>query len=108
MKELVFSNICKSVIPPSKRLRNFNNSERFNLIKQILSSSIGFYASKKEKLKLFENFNLTIKPGEIVGLSGLKDSGQSILLGMLTQNIPLDSGSIEYSGSIASKLNTYE
>ena len=64
---------------------------------------------KKKKInhitnKVIDDISLTIRKGEVVGIIGCNGSGKSTLLSLLARIIEPDSGTIEWSGKVASIL----
>ncbi len=55
--------------------------------------------SHNKKLKLFENFNLKIEPGQKVGLVGQSGSGKSSLASLMMRFYDIDSGEILIDGT---------
>jgi ATP-binding cassette subfamily B protein len=56
------------------------------------------FTHEDNKEKLFDNFNLTIKPGEKVGLVGKSGSGKTSLISLLMRFSDVNSGSINIDG----------
>ncbi len=54
--------------------------------------------------KVLDNISLTIKKGEVIGIIGINGSGKSTLLSIISRIMEPDTGSIEFSGRIASIL----
>ncbi len=54
--------------------------------------------NKKEQAHLFKNLDLTIKPGERIGLVGPSGGGKSTLLKLILRFYDVDSGSIKIDG----------
>ncbi|WP_318615716.1 ABC transporter ATP-binding protein [Sporosarcina sp. YIM B06819] len=69
-------------------------------IKNLSISSFG--TKKKEDIKLVKNINLSIKPGEMLGLVGESGSGKSLtacaLLGLLPKSLKVTEGQIKFHG----------
>jgi ATP-binding cassette subfamily B protein len=55
-------------------------------------------SNKKEQAHLFKNLDLTIKPGERIGLVGPSGGGKSTLLKLILRFYDVDSGSIKIDG----------
>jgi ATP-binding cassette subfamily B protein len=107
-------------------MRNYNRlmgdahdmTEILNITPDVLDNSDDALAVKKggiefnkmtfthggAKETLFENFNLTIQPGERVGLVGHSGSGKTTLTRLLLRFSDLDSGSIDIDGQDISKV----
>ena len=53
---------------------------------------------------VFENLNLEVKKGEVLGVLGRNGSGKSTLLSMMAKILEPDSGTVEIDGKVASIL----
>ena len=60
--------------------------------------------NRREKRKVLEDINLTIKDGETVGLVGVNGSGKSTLLKLMTKIIYPNKGKITTNGKLTSLL----
>ncbi|HVW23455.1 MAG TPA: ABC transporter ATP-binding protein [Candidatus Saccharimonadales bacterium] len=56
-------------------------------------------ASKKDKMAVFEDFNLDISPGEHLGIVGLSGAGKSTLANLLMRFDDIQGGSISIDGT---------
>lgn len=70
--------------------------------RQIIFKNINF--SYRDSEKLFQNFNLTIKSGEKVGLVGHSGSGKSTLIKLLVRYYDLQKGKIIVGGENIEKV----
>ena len=75
--------------------------DRPNTLKEKI---IRFGKNKKEIHHVLKNINLSIMPGETVGLIGVNGSGKSTLLKLMTKIIYPTTGKIEVNGKLTSLL----
>ena len=69
---------------------------------QIIFKNFNGYWKKDQLVRpSLSDINLRIKPGQFVGITGKVGSGKSGLLGVILDEIPYFSGSIEKNGSIS-------
>lgn len=61
---------------------------------EIVFNNIGFAHEDEKENILFEDFNLTIKPGEKIGLVGQSGSGKTTLTKLLLRFLDVDTGAI--------------
>jgi len=66
------------------------------------------WQKSQTRSKVFENFNLQIKVGEIVGLLGVSGSGKSTLGKIVSLLEPFQSGSFLFNGNDINQLNRNE
>ncbi len=64
------------------------------------------FGYSKDK-KVFHNFNLTINPGEKVGIVGRSGSGKSTLINILQRNYDVESGEILIDGQDIAYVSTH-
>ena len=89
-----------------------NNQSYYTLrdsLMRIAKSPLEYFFSrksveKKEKFLALNNINLSIMPGEVVGIIGKNGAGKSTLLKVLSQITPPSEGSIKLRGRVASLL----
>ena len=53
--------------------------------------------AQKEDIKALENINLSFSTGEILGIIGLPGSGKTTLIDVLSGNLELSEGELNYS-----------
>ena len=75
------------------QLINNNINSDFNSIEKISIRSLGFKYSAKSNY-LFDNINLSIEKGDIIGISGENGSGKTTLCNILLSLIPPTNGKI--------------
>jgi len=73
---------------------SFNSHIRFNKI---------FFKYKKNKVPVFENLNLTIKKGEMIGITGKSGSGKTTLLNIILGLLYPSAGKIFIDGKNINK-----
>ncbi len=66
------------------------------------------YASGKIKVVALENVNLSVEPGEFLGVTGPSGSGKSTLMNLLGGLDTPSAGRIRVQGRFISELNKYE
>jgi ATP-binding cassette subfamily C protein len=77
----------------NNELTNNNINREFNSIEKISIRSVGFKYSAKSSY-LFDNINLNIEKGDIIGISGDNGSGKTTLCNILLSLIPPTNGKI--------------
>lgn len=82
-----------------------HRSLRKNLLRAATGGAIARDSSDHVVVKALDNINLTINPGDKVGLVGHNGSGKSTLLRVLAGAYIPTSGELKISGSIASLLD---
>ena len=65
---------------------------------------LGKVVKTKTTNQIFENFNLDIKKGEILGVIGTNGAGKSTLLSLIAKIMEPDSGTVEINGKVATIL----
>ena len=85
------------------QLINNNINSDFNSIEKISIQSLGFKYSEKSNY-LFDNINLNIEKGDIIGISGENGSGKTTLCNILLSLIPPSNGKI----IVNDKFNIFE
>src|SRR5699024_1433521 len=108
-----------SVLRDGSLVKNLEKDANVNLIvEHMVGRKIeNIYPQKNEKIgktifyvhdlsgpKGIENINLTVKEGEIVGISGLMGSGQITLAKMLYGTDEINTGYIEVKGNKIKKM----
>lgn len=96
---------------PAIQLINVSKSFKYwenkpNSIKTILNrlSKLQFEKSKYRQIDVLEDINLTIYPGEFVGIMGRNGVGKSTLLKIITGIYSPSSGQVKINGKIAPLL----
>ncbi len=65
-----------------------------------------YYRYHDDKPFVLRGINLSIEPGEIVGIRGGNGSGKSSLLRLMMNNFPPTKGSVTYNGHHAKRIDT--
>jgi lipopolysaccharide transport system ATP-binding protein len=76
---------------------------------QVVKKPFAYFSSKnsavkKEKFLALNDINLSVMPGEVVGIIGRNGAGKSTLLKILSQITPPTKGSVHLRGRVASLL----
>lgn len=87
------------------KIKDIQNPAPFKATKgEIEFKKVHFRYEEGEDTSLFDNFNLTIKPGQKVGLVGHSGGGKTTLTKLILRFMDIDSGEILIDGQDISKV----
>ncbi len=98
-------NLIKLLEQPEKKV--FYNTKTFPLTNEIKLSNISFSYFKNSK-KIIQDFNLTIKKGERIGIIGKSGSGKSTIADLIMGLLEPSKGVIEIDGLNLHKNKLYK
>jgi methyl coenzyme M reductase system, component A2 len=86
-------------IKPADTLGPFNlQSTLRGMIMIRISNLVKDYEVRSEKIRVLDHIDLTVKDGEILGITGRSGSGKSTLLRIIRGVEPFDEGTVEVDG----------
>ncbi len=87
------------------RVRDVQDPDKFTPKQGLIKfDDVNFHYQDNAHQELFENFNLTIKPGEKIGLVGHSGGGKTTLTKLILRFMDIDGGAILIDGQDISKV----
>ena len=68
------------------------------IIGNIVFNDVTFSYPQRKEVQVLKNFNLNIKPGDVVAIVGMSGSGKSTILSLLSRFYDVDNGLITIDG----------
>lgn len=66
--------------------------------KDVILSVNGLNYTNYNNVKVLKNINLQLRRGQILGIAGVEGNGQNELIGIITGNLPCNSGDVMFEG----------